>query len=233
MFCPKCGTQNLETGRFCRQCGADLGNIPDALSGNLQKTPLPLLDRKGKPINWESAIVKIFSGLAFITVAIILGLTGVAGGREWWFWMLIPGFGALGSGIAQIVQLKTSRNTNASFIPANAQNVFNPANQNAGLPPSPANVDEIRDLVNSGNKITAIKVYRETYGVGLKEAKDAVESMERGQIPIENGCVEQPPRGSIYDTGELSAPPSVTENTTKHLQIDKEGETMTLPKSNL
>jgi hypothetical protein len=34
---------------------------------------------------------------------------------------------------------------------------------------------------------------------------------------------------SAYSTGDL-VPPSVVENTTRHLSIDKEGETMTLPK---
>lgn len=38
------------------------------------------------------------------------------------------------------------------------------------------------------------------------------------------------PQQSIYDTGELVTPPSVVEGTTKHLEINKEGETMTLPK---
>jgi len=36
------------------------------------------------------------------------------------------------------------------------------------------------------------------------------------------------PRTTIYDTGEL-VPPSVIENTTRHLEINREGETMTLP----
>ncbi len=36
---------------------------------------------------------------------------------------------------------------------------------------------------------------------------------------------------TIYDTGELiERPPSVIEGTTRHLEINKEGETMTLPK---
>lgn len=30
----------------------------------------------------------------------------------------------------------------------------------------------------AGNKILAIKLYREQYGVGLKEAKDAIDAME-------------------------------------------------------
>ncbi len=39
------------------------------------------------------------------------------------------------------------------------------------------------------------------------------------------------PQKSIYDTGELAAPPSVVEGTTKHLEMNSEGETMTLPKT--
>jgi ribosomal protein L7/L12 len=39
--------------------------------------------------------------------------------------------------------------------------------------------EEILRIANSGHKIQAIKLYREVYGVGLKEAKDAVETMLR------------------------------------------------------
>mgnify|MGYP000091253334 CR=1 FL=1 len=44
-----------------------------------------------------------------------------------------------------------------------------------------AKLAEIKKLADSGKKIEAIKLYRETFGVGLKEAKDAVEAIERGQ----------------------------------------------------
>ena len=40
---------------------------------------------------------------------------------------------------------------------------------------------EILHLARSGSKIHAIKLYRETFGVGLAEAKDAVEKLERGE----------------------------------------------------
>jgi len=40
--------------------------------------------------------------------------------------------------------------------------------------------NEIRKLLASGRKIEAIKRYREETGVGLAEAKDAVESLEAG-----------------------------------------------------
>lgn len=40
---------------------------------------------------------------------------------------------------------------------------------------------EIKRLLGAGKKIEAIKLYRETFGTGLKEAKDAVEAIGRGQ----------------------------------------------------
>jgi DNA-binding beta-propeller fold protein YncE len=43
---------------------------------------------------------------------------------------------------------------------------------------------ELGQLVRSGNKIGAIKLYRELFGSSLQEAKDAVERLERGQ-PVE------------------------------------------------
>ncbi len=39
--------------------------------------------------------------------------------------------------------------------------------------------DEIARLIREGNKIGAIKAYREQTGLGLKEAKDAVDALER------------------------------------------------------
>ena len=39
---------------------------------------------------------------------------------------------------------------------------------------------EIQELLQAGRKIEAVKRYRELSGLGLKEAKDAVDAMERG-----------------------------------------------------
>ncbi len=41
------------------------------------------------------------------------------------------------------------------------------------------------------------------------------------------------PHKSIYDTGELAVPPSIVEGTTRHLEMNSEGDTMTLPKNQL
>lgn len=54
---------------------------------------------------------------------------------------------------------------------------FNPAE----ITREAGKLTEIKRLIDSGNKINAIKLYRETFGTGLKQAKDAVEAIERGQ----------------------------------------------------
>lgn len=45
-------------------------------------------------------------------------------------------------------------------------------------PDEDAALSEVRVLLRAGRKIEAIKRYREVTGVGLREAKDAVEAME-------------------------------------------------------
>jgi hypothetical protein len=181
MFCPKCGTQNPDDGRFCRSCGADLENVSAALTGKTPKAQY-VVDPRKRGVSWEHAITKIFTGMAFLIVAVILGVTGKFGGQNWWFWLLIPAFGSLGSGVAQFVQLKKLEKQEAGFAP----------------PSGPPNL-------SSAPPVNALPPTRTDYVA--------------------------PPPQSIYDTGDLvERPGSVTESTTRHLKMDSEGETMTLPK---
>lgn len=46
------------------------------------------------------------------------------------------------------------------------------------LPQQSQDNQAIWSALMAGNKILAIKLYREQYGVGLKEAKDAIDAME-------------------------------------------------------
>jgi ribosomal protein L7/L12 len=46
-------------------------------------------------------------------------------------------------------------------------------------PANSANIEPVRQAVLMGNKIQAIKIYRGMYGVDLKQAKDAVDAIER------------------------------------------------------
>jgi ribosomal protein L7/L12 len=56
--------------------------------------------------------------------------------------------------------------------PAKVEITMDSANQKLGV---------ILQQLQSGNKIFAIKLFREQFGTGLKEAKDAVDAMERGE----------------------------------------------------
>ena len=50
----------------------------------------------------------------------------------------------------------------------------------ADVPPQPTDLDpEVVQLINSGNKIHAIKLHRERTGLDLKEAHDAIEAFEK------------------------------------------------------
>lgn len=44
---------------------------------------------------------------------------------------------------------------------------------------SPINNPQLQEALRRGNKIEAIKIYRELTGVGLAEAKEAIEHAER------------------------------------------------------
>ena len=47
---------------------------------------------------------------------------------------------------------------------------------------APASLEEIRQLADNGKIIEAIRRYRDLYDVGLKEAKDAVEALQAGNV---------------------------------------------------
>jgi hypothetical protein len=174
MFCPKCGGSNPDNGKYCRNCGADLGHITGSLP--VQQARQQLVGSSGRPLSLEGAMTRIFTGIAFLIVAAILGITGVAGGRVWWFWMLIPAFGSLGTGVAQYMQIRKheAAQLNASDVSVNSVH-------NASL----------------------------------------------NELPPQRTEIAGPE--SRFRTGDL-VPPSVTDNTTRQLEVDKEGQTMTLPK---
>jgi zinc ribbon protein len=112
MFCPKCAAQNLEGAKFCRSCGTNVSLVPQALSGQLaepQREDIDLNSREGRRygrrgLSLDHAFKNVFMGVAFMVVAIALAFSRMGGG--WWFWMLIPAFSMMGTGVAQYIRLK-------------------------------------------------------------------------------------------------------------------------------
>ena len=126
MFCPKCATQNVDGASYCRSCGANIGLVPQALSGKLPaadpaQSP-DCISRKGRQRepSIEEAIRNITMGFAF-TIVSVLVLRYAPAGPIWWFWMLIPAFGCFGKGFAELARLRMTRRRS----PMNAQPQLN------------------------------------------------------------------------------------------------------------
>lgn len=63
-----------------------------------------------------------------------------------------------------------------------------------------ADVDPLMDLVRSGKKIEAIKIYRQRMGVGLKEAKDAIECLNAASRSASRRPSRKPSRRAMCGT---------------------------------
>ena len=123
MFCPKCATQNLDGASFCRGCGANISLVPQAMTGQVvQPSPLDEVEesggrtRKGKrarEASLDHAFKNIFMGFAFLIIAIALSRTI---GQAWWFWMLLPAFSMMGTGLAQYIRVR-EREKRAALMP--------------------------------------------------------------------------------------------------------------------
>ena len=137
MYCPNCGSQNADATAYCRTCGANLSLVPQALTGQLSDDRHSRRRRKRSghdgPPNLARGITSAFMGIAFVLVAFSVMLFAPAG-RLWWFWMLIPAFGMLGRGVAEIVSARTAlqqlhHNPTTATMP--------PRRQTGELPPEP------------------------------------------------------------------------------------------------
>ncbi len=124
MYCPRCATQNIDSARFCRSCGANLSLIPQALSGRLPETPSDNVEgairsaikRRREP-SLARGIRRTSVGFAFLAIVAAVFLTGSASDLGI-IWLLIPAFLLLGKGIADIVTaIGTSRAAQQIEIP--------------------------------------------------------------------------------------------------------------------
>lgn len=194
MFCPKCGTENPDTGKFCRSCGTDLSGVNKALSnkssgshdmwggdwtgmGNTMSQGQNTSESIDPDDLFSGGVKGVIMGFGFLGVSMALLFTGVAGGKAWWWAMLFPALFSFANGVSQILKANSLKEKRANPV---MQNQFTQAPPQANFPPP---------------QTEFVK-----------------------------------PQSSIYETGELITPPSVTEDTTKHLEMNSEGETMTLPK---
>ena len=136
MFCPKCATQNLEGASFCRGCGVNISLVPQAMTGQVIQSPVEEIEsfhdrrrrKREKEATLDRAFKNIFMGFGFLMIAIALSRTI---GQGWWFWMLLPAFSMMGTGIAQFIRVR-ERERRASLAPPAMAQTFPPQSRPPG-----------------------------------------------------------------------------------------------------
>jgi zinc-ribbon domain len=102
MFCPKCGVENPDNGKFCRSCGANLSNVLAVVEGDL--LPEQMLDAKEKRADLHSAGIRnIILGVGFLLAGFLLFTIPPHDGI-FWILMMIPGIALLASGISRWIK---------------------------------------------------------------------------------------------------------------------------------
>jgi hypothetical protein len=79
MFCPRCSTENLESTKYCRQCGLALGNVQLILNGTMEEISEKV--KKGEGILSGGAVtLLIFCCVALLSIFLDKGrsFAGVA-----------------------------------------------------------------------------------------------------------------------------------------------------------
>ena len=174
MFCPKCATANPDGSSFCRTCGANISLVPQALTGEMVQPPPPPVEevvdescgRRGRKreLTLDVAFKNMFIGVAFLIISIALSRSIGAG---WWFWMLIPAFSLMGTGVAQYIRVKDRENRYA-LAPPRVQPVFQRQEPQA----LPRRTDELRPPVPSVTEGT-------TRHLGVEAPTRHLETQER------------------------------------------------------
>lgn len=200
MFCQKCGTQNPENGKFCRACGTDLGNTSIAAGGFFQPMQ-PIQPIQPRDLSAPSADYYIDrKGKVRSNNPDELYSSGIRN--------IILGVGFLIVAVA-LFSSGGARWWWAMLFPA-----FSLLSSGMGSYTKSKRLEK--------KKLQAAETQTQSPPTFAAPQSNA------GLPPSQTDYVN--PQKSIYDTGEFAVPPSVTENTTKHLEINREGETMTLPK---
>jgi hypothetical protein len=106
----------------------------------------------------------MFMGVAFLIISIALSRSIGAG---WWFWMLIPAFSLMGTGVAQYIRVKDREKRYAMSAPR-----MQPMMQRQEPASLPRRTDELRPAVPSVTEGT-------TRHLGVEAPTRHLETQER------------------------------------------------------
>lgn len=148
MFCPKCAEQNLDDAKFCRACGANVGLVPQALTGSLPTG----VDMEKHARGVKYTIISL--GLAAVAVTVLL-VGPVNDGWVFFFFSMVAACIMFGIAVGEFVgaghgrhQVPGAERKTAELAPHEAVGELPPARETASMI-QPASVAEstTRNLV--------------------------------------------------------------------------------------
>lgn len=116
MFCPKCGIENPDNGKFCRGCGVNLTNVLAVVDGDLEYAYGGFVENSYSEI-YSSGVRNVVLGFGFGLVSMLL--FAMQGNTILWVLFMIPAFCLLASGIGRILKadgLKKEKKARATTI---------------------------------------------------------------------------------------------------------------------
>ncbi len=163
--CPTCGAPlNYKGGpdltTNCSFCGTPVIVPPELRTGPIVEPPAPISatpQTAGQRPEFAEIEQLVREGKKIEAIKLFRGLTG--------------------AGLKEAKDVIDRMDRGDVSTAANYAATAGPLEITSSTPDHAGQIEKIGRLLKAGNKIEAIKVYRETFGVGLKEAKDAVEKL--------------------------------------------------------
>lgn len=136
MFCPKCGAENPNDGKFCRSCGANLSNVLAVVDGKFSE-PQEIIETENHTELKSTGVRNVLLGLGFVAIGVFL--FAMPGDTIFWLLAMLPGFFLFASGVSRIMTADAAKNNKIKINKPAEKLKLSKAEANIKLPPKSEN----------------------------------------------------------------------------------------------